>query len=221
MMKRIPENDLMDCDEQASAYAGTDFSEPHDAFVSLFREKFSDHLEGNVLDLGCGTADVLIRFASSFRSVHVTGVDGAGAMLKIGDRDIKKAGLSDRIKLQKCFLPDNGLPHKYFDVVISNSLLHHIKAPSALWQTVKNCAKPGAPVFIMDLYRPENIQEAEQLVGIYAKGAPPVLKKDFYNSLLASYNIDEIIKQLSKDELHYLNVEIVSDRHLLVWGQIR
>ncbi len=110
------------------------------------------------------------------------------------------------------------LPHKYFDAVISNSLLHHIKDTSALWQTVKNCAKPGAPVFIMDLYRPENIQKTEQLIGIYAKGASPILKKDFYNSLLASYNIDEIIKQLSKEEIHYLNVEIVSDRHILAWG---
>ncbi len=34
-MKRIPEPELMDGAEQASAYAEADFSEPHDHFMIL------------------------------------------------------------------------------------------------------------------------------------------------------------------------------------------
>ncbi|HEX6174620.1 MAG TPA: SAM-dependent methyltransferase, partial [Candidatus Binatia bacterium] len=62
-MERIPEPELMDEDEQARAYALADFAEPHNHFVELFRECFPDEaITGHVLDLGCGPADVTLRF---------------------------------------------------------------------------------------------------------------------------------------------------------------
>ena len=53
-MKRIPEPELMDEVEQARAYAAADFSEPHQAFVKHFRQRFADYDPKQVLDLGCG-----------------------------------------------------------------------------------------------------------------------------------------------------------------------
>jgi len=203
---------------QAEAYAAADFSEPHDAFVSHFMSRFPDFSGGEVLDLGCGTADVIIRFANAFPGARITGVDGAQAMLDIGMRDVQKEGLSHRIKLNLCRLPDNELPSKKYDAVISNSLLHHLSDPLILWESVTACARQHAPVFIMDLMRPDSPQEAENMVQLYAADAPPVLKKDFYNSLLAAYTIGEIRQQLKRAALEYLTVEAVSDRHVLVWG---
>jgi hypothetical protein len=71
----------------------------------------------------------------------------------------------------------------------------------------------------MDLYRPESPEEAEKIVEQHAEGAPDLLKKDFYNSLLASYNIDEIKQQIHQAGLNFLSVDIVSDRHIAIWGQ--
>lgn len=62
-IERIPEPELMDDPEQARAYAGADFSEPHQAFVERFTQCFPRHRPRRVLDLGCGAADITIRFA--------------------------------------------------------------------------------------------------------------------------------------------------------------
>jgi len=220
MMKRIPEPDLMDDAEQARAYADADFSGPHDAFVDYFSSRFPDFSAGSVLDLGCGTADVMIRFAEKYPRASMTGIDGAAAMLDIARHDVKRMGCADRIVLQKRLLPDPELADQKFDAVISNSLLHHFQDPMDLWILLKNCAKEGAPVFIMDLMRPENEKSARDFMLKYTADESPLLQKDFYNSLLASYNEKEIGDQLRSMHLDFLNIEIVSDRHILVWGRM-
>ena len=45
------------------------------------------------------------------------------------------------------------------------------------------------------------------------------MNQDFYNSLLAAYNVEEIGQQLNAAGLGYLTTEIVTDRHVLVWGR--
>lgn len=218
-MKRIPEPDLMDDAEQARAYAEADFSEPHEAFVKHFSLRFPDFSSGEVLDLGCGTADVIIRFARAFPKVNITGIDGAQAMLNIGLHDVKKEGFEHRIKLHKCMMPDSELSKEKFDAVISNSLLHHLLDPLILWQTVKQCAKPGAAIFVMDLLRPPDVESAKSLLRLYAAEAPPLLQKDFFNSLLSAYSVKELRQQIEAVNLDNLCIGIVSDRHVLIWGE--
>ena len=71
-MKRIPEPELMDDPEQARAYALADFSEPHQAFIDHFARCFPRHRPRRVLDLGCGPADVTIRFARAYPDCVIT-----------------------------------------------------------------------------------------------------------------------------------------------------
>ncbi len=208
----------MDSADQARAYADEDYSGPHDAFISYFQSRFPDFTKGHVLDLGCGPADITIRFAQAFPETDIIGLDGAQEMLAIGIDDVRTRGLAEQITLKRCLLPDDSLSSHDFDVIISNSLLHHLADPAVIWQTIKRCAKPGASIFVMDLMRPENTDDANKLVEQYASDVPSILQKDFYNSLLASYKIDEVEKQLSQAELNNLTVEQVSDRHLIVWG---
>jgi SAM-dependent methyltransferase len=219
-MERIPEPDLMDDPEQAEAYASADFSEPHDAFVAHFRRLFRDFAAGRVLDLGCGPADVGIRFCRAYPDATLTGVDGSAAMLQLGYAAVREAGLADRLQLAQSYLPDEGLAALQFDAVISNSLLHHLDDPAVLWETVKHTARPGAPVLIMDLMRPASFAEAGQLAGRYAADAPPVLQRDFHNSLLAAYRPEEVRAQLHAANLFGFRVEAVSDRQLLIWGNL-
>lgn len=219
-MERVPEKELMDDAEQARAYADADFSEPHDSFVAYFKERFPDFISGEVLDIGCGTGDVMIRFASALPDVHIKGVDGAEEMLQIAESDINRCGYADRIKLSACLLPDPSLFNYKFDAVISNSILHHLADPDVLWKTARECAKMNAPIFIMDLFRPDSAETAEWIVKQYAAEASPILKKDFYNSLLAAYTPDEIADQIKQNGLGALAVDRVSDRHVIIWGRI-
>ncbi len=216
-MQRIPEPELMDDPAQAQAYASADFSAPHDAFVAHFAARFPNFSTGRVLDLGCGAADITLRFARAFPEARMVGVDGAEAMLVLARAAVTRAGCAERIALWHRRLPDAALEIQ-FDAVLSNSLLHHLRDPSVLWQTLKQAAKPRAPVCVMDLLRPASIEEAAQLTAHYAADAPEVLRRDFFNSLCAAYRADEVRAQLREADLAHLQIETVSDRHLLIWG---
>lgn len=217
-MERIPEPELMDEPGQAAAYAAADFTEPHTHFVELFRAAFGE-VAGVALDLGCGPADVTIRFARDQPRCRVHGVDGAAAMLAQGREAVQRAGLDRRVQLIRGYLPGAALPQARYDAVISNSLLHHLHEPMALWTAVQAHARPGAPVWVMDLMRPASRSEAEAMVARYAAGEPPVLQRDFFHSLLAAYRPAEVQAQLAQAGLAHLEVRPVSDRHLVVSGR--
>ena len=218
-MQRISEPDLMSDLAQAQAYAEADFSEPHDAFVAHFAARFPDFKTGRVLDLGCGAADVTLRFARAYPEAEIVGIDGAEAMLSLGRAAIARVGLAQRINLRRAYLPDATLAQQTFDAVISNSLLHHLAAPEVLWQTIRHAAKPGAAICVMDLMRPASRDVAQELVMLHANDAPEILRRDFFNSLLAAYEIAEVRAQLCAAACPQLQIESVSDRHMLIFGR--
>ena len=207
--------------KQALAYAQAHFEQAHNQFVELFRNRFSDEkIDGYVLDLGCGTADVTIRFARAHPNCVIHGIDGAENMLNHGRDAIAKRGLEARISLYCGRLPNIDPPRPSYDIVISNSLLHHLHDPMVLWNCVKSFAASKAIVFVMDLFRPASQDEAKRLVGQYASDEPGILKEDFLNSLCASFRVEEVDKQLQGASIERLITEIVSDRHLIVYGKL-
>jgi ubiquinone/menaquinone biosynthesis C-methylase UbiE len=221
-MHRIPEPDLMDDDEQARAYAQADFDTPHSLFIELFQQYFAtEPVTGLVLDLGCGAADISRRFAQSYPQCQIEGIDGSAAMLKYAAASLEQHHLQSRIKLSQLYLPSSQLPAAHYDAVICNSLLHHLHDPQTLWQTIKHVAKSRAPIFIMDLLRPESARQAEIMVQQYSADEPDILRHDFYHSLLAAYNIEEVDAQLQAAGLIRLQLHEVSDRHWVAVGHLR
>ena len=217
-MQRIPEPELMLDPEQARAYALADFEEPHSNFVRLFRARFGDAITGDVLDLGCGPGDIAVRFAKAYPGTRVDGVDGAQAMIEAGRGLVEASGVADRLNLVHACLPQDRAPQASYPTIISNSLLHHLHDPRVMWDAVKDHAAPGARVFVMDLMRPTSEQAAARMIELYAANEPEVLRRDFYNSLLAAFTLDEVKAQLAEAGLAALTVEAVSDRHLIVYG---
>jgi SAM-dependent methyltransferase len=221
-MERILEPELMTDDEQACAYALADFEEPHNHFIALFQERFHDaSITGPVIDLGCGPGDIALRFARAYPACRVDGVDGSQAMIaRFDDIAARHAGAGDRVRLFAGMLPGAELPARRYGVVISNSLLHHLPDPAVMWQSVKRFGEEGAPVFVMDLARPESPEVATRMVEAYVADEPEVLQRDFYNSLCAAFEPDEVRAQLKSAGLLSLKVSMVSDRHLTVHGRL-
>jgi 2-polyprenyl-3-methyl-5-hydroxy-6-metoxy-1,4-benzoquinol methylase len=220
-MNRIPEPELMNDAQQAQAYAHADFAIPHNLFIELFQQKFPGlQINDAVLDLGCGPADISRRFVQAYPACQVHGVDGARAMLELGDKLNQQSGLSHRIQLIEACLPGASLPQHFYHVIISNSLLHHLHDPFVLWDTIQQHAKPFAHIFIMDLMRPGSEETAKQLTQQYAANEPQVLQDDFYNSLCAAFTPAEVQAQLDERGLSGLQVEEVSDRHIIIYGQV-
>jgi len=221
MLPRIPEPELMDDPRQAAAYAAADFSEPHGMFIDRFQAAFlKDAIRGYVLDLGCGPADISMRFARRYPACRVDGVDGAACMLVEARRAIDSAGLSGRIRLVRGTLPGARLPRRRYSTIISNSLLHHLHDPGVLWESIKRYAAHRARVFVMDLRRPATEAAARKLVKRYAGEEPLILQRDFYNSLRAAFLPEEVGVQLREAGLGKLRIETVSDRHYTVFGRL-
>ena len=219
LLSRTPEPELMNEAEQALAYAEADFSVPHNQFIDLFRSTFADlSVDGMVLDVGCGPADGTLRFAKAYPDCRIDGVDGASAMLALGRASIEVAGLSRRIKLIEGYLPGAILPRSHYDVILSNSLLHHLADPQVMWEAIRRYGKPRAAVFIMDLRRPDTSKEIETLVRQHAAGEPAILQRDFHHSLHAAYRPDEVRQQLNQSGLQKLTVTAIGDRHLIICG---
>ena len=222
MIDRTPEPELMDGLEQARAYAEEDFSEPNELFLERFRLVYPQPPgTARVLDLGCGPADICLRFARAYPRTVMHALDGSEAMLAHARQALEREPeLAPRVQLLCATLPSGRIGEAAYDIVLSNSLLHHLHDPVVLWDTIKSAAKPRATVLVMDLFRPPSEAAAAALVATHAATAPEVLRRDFHNSLLAAFTPEEIEEQLQTTGLAQLRVERVSDRHLAVSGRI-
>lgn len=218
-MDRVLEPELMDDPKQAKVYAQADFKEENQGFVERFLEYFPEFAQGTVLDLGCGPGDIPIRFAKLYPDCRVIGIDASAPMIRLGEQVVQQAGLTDRITL-RCERYEEVAGARIADAVISNSLLHHLPNPLQFWQKLRQLVKPGAPILVMDLLRPDSSEAAQAIVDQYAADEPDILRRDFYNSLLAAFTEDEIGSQLARMNLTRLLIDIPDDRHWVVGGII-
>ncbi len=221
-MQRTPEPaELMDEAAQAKAYAEADFSDANTLFVTLLEQHGGASLDGRVLDLGCGPADIPMTLATRHPGLDIDALDGARAMLDLAARRLDaRRDIALRLRLLHDYLPSSTLPRRHYRYLVSNSLLHHLADPGVLWDTIKHCGEAGAQVLVMDLARPSSVPALDGLVETYAIDAPEVLRRDFRNSLMAAYTPDEVRDQLCAADLAHLEVGWVSDRHLAVRGAL-
>ena len=219
MMPRVLEPELMDDPEQALVYARADFEKENQGFIDRFHEYYPEFTEGHILDLGCGPGDIPIRFARTLPSCRITGVDASEPMIGLADVAVKQAGLADRITF-RCERFQAVLLVEPADAAVSNSLLHHVPNPLQFWYRLRQLVKPGSPVLVMDLLRPDSPEEAQAIVDRYAAKEPEILRRDFYRSLLAAFTEDEVAAQLAEMNLSRLMIDVVDDRHWVVSGII-
>ena len=103
-MQRIPEPELMTDDAQCEAYASADFGVSNQAFVNIVRELIPKNA-ANVLDLGCGPGDVMIRLARACPSLKITAIDGSPVMIQLAQAAIEECGLSMAISARQGYVP--------------------------------------------------------------------------------------------------------------------
>jgi ubiquinone/menaquinone biosynthesis C-methylase UbiE len=218
-MKRIPEPELMENRDQVIAYAKADFEVPHSHFIERLKVALGNHdFDGVALDLGCGPGDICRRFAEAYPRSRTHAVDGAKAMIDVGEESLSPF-LQKRIHFILGRLPNVVLPNPYYDIIYSNSLLHHLHDPLTMWQVIKHYSRPNTRIVIMDLLRPDSIESAQIMVDTYAGNEPQILQQDFYNSLLAAFSLEEIRQQI-KDAGLPLDIEQISNRHVFISGVI-
>jgi len=225
LMQRIPEPELMDEVGQVLAYAQADFTASDAAMVERLAQLCGEDPGTALVDLGCGPGNISLLLADRWPAAKVLGLDGAPRMLAVARERLAGASpdLAARLRFKQALLPlaAAGELEARFSAVVSNSLLHHLHDPAALWQTVAQLGAPGAFVYVQDLRRPDNGEAVEGLVAAEMASAPEVLRRDYRASLHAAFTVVEVEQQLEQAGLAaQLQVAPRQERYLEVWGRL-
>lgn len=220
-MQRVLEPEVMDTLQEAVDYDAMDFTKVNTAFAKQAVELGSDASEF-VLDAGTGTARIPIIICQMRYSRRewplrshwqVTGIDLAENMLQLGRKNIEAAGLEKQIKLE--IVDTKQLPYAdgYFDMVMSNALVHHLPDPLPFFLEIKRVVKPNGAVFVRDLIRPVDEVTMNAIVDRIGTEYNEHQKMLFRDSLHAAFTLDEIKALIEKSGLEGIKVYQSSDLH--------
>ncbi len=220
MMPRIPEPEKM-TEEEEFFYAKADYSVPHEALAQEIIAKVGVAPKW-AIDIGCGPGDVLLRLRKHAPNWTLVGADISAQMLSLARQDEAKRLSSLETPINWVLINGKQIafPDATFDVIISNSVLHHVADPVHFWSVVRKLSKQGTDVFVRDLRRPATEAEARDIIERNIPEEYDVVKTHYFSSLLSAYTVSEVESQLREAQLFGLSVIEIEDRYLSIQGTI-
>jgi 2-polyprenyl-3-methyl-5-hydroxy-6-metoxy-1,4-benzoquinol methylase len=211
-LKRVPEPEIMDTDEEVDAYS----SAAAQAYLEAIDRTFVDHLDRligpsgllfgdvRVLDFGCGPGQIPIMLARRWPKMRIVGADAGANMIAQAKRDAATAGVD--IDWQVVRLGPQGddrLPYAdaEFGVVLCNSTLHHLDDPLGTLDELARVAKPTAAVLIRDLMRPPAPAYALH-VRLFGRHYGGEMRRLYEASVRAAYTAAELRAMLERSRLN-------------------
>ena len=228
MLERRCEPEVMDKAEEAIDYdsmnhreVNTRFVRDLICFVASGDNGTRDGLHHkHIVDVGTGTALIPIELLSVVPEVaSVLAVDLSMEMLKIAARRIRDGRLSDRILPVFSDAKRLAVQDQICDVVISNSIVHHIPEPHDVFREMRRVVRPGGILFVRDLMRPHSDAQVEHLVSVYAGNENAHQQQLFRQSLHAALTLNEVRALLEDCDLSPNFVSASSDRHWTITGR--
>ena len=210
-MQRVTEPEVMDSLQDALEYDAMDFLDVNTAFAARAIELGPP--QGLILDAGTGTARIPILICQQCPQWQIIGIDLAQSMLDVGRTNVEQAGLQQQIKLELVDAKQLPYPDSHFDMVVSNSLIHHLPNPLPFLTELKRVLKPQGAIFLRDLMRPDSIGTLEAIIEREAGDCNDYQRGLFRDSLHAAFTLEEVKKLLQQARLVGVNVYPSSDRH--------
>lgn len=211
MIERVLEPEVMDSHDESIAYDDMDHQAVNQQFVDDLLA--SGASSGEVLDLGTGTARIPILFCEQCADIRVIGIDLSIPMLEIAMMKIDIASLRDRVILDRADVKAMPFEDNRFDVVMSNSIVHHIPEPALAISEAVRVTKPGGRIFFRDLVRPESEDALAELTQQHVAEESEPGRKMFVDSLRAALTISEVREMVGKVGMDPQAVNATSDRH--------
>lgn len=218
MIPRTLEPEVMDTVEEAVDYDSMDHSSVNSLFVAdllrLVDEAGISTADSTLLDLGTGTALIPLELLRARPSPgSILACDLAGQMLKIAVQHISHASVSSTILPVLCDCKTLPVADQSCDVVMSNSIVHHIPEPIDVFREMRRVIRPGGILFVRDLMRPDAASRVEQFVDMYAGDENPHSQQMFRQSLHAALTVAEVRELLTDSAFDANAVTATSDRH--------
>jgi SAM-dependent methyltransferase len=118
---------------------------------------------GAILEVGCGTGNLLLQLAQAFPHSRCTGVDIDPTGLAAAREAVHQAGFGERVQILEGDVSRAVLPEAY-DVVVMVEVLHEI-APTLRLGVIRGCARAlraGGWLVIVDETYPSTLAEARR-----------------------------------------------------------
>lgn len=212
-LTRILEPEVMDDPAEAIAYDAMDFRAVNQDFADLV---VTTHPQETalVLDLGTGTAQIPILLGQQQPQWHIKGTDLARSMLALGQKNVVAAGLSEQIELVYADAKNLPWPDQSFDVIISNSLIHHLPDPLPCFKEMGRLLKPQGKIIVRDLFRPDSTADIDRIVAAAeGPGFDDRQRQLFWDSLHAAFTVPEIDAIATEAGLTNAQIYQSSERH--------
>lgn len=217
MLPRVLEPEAMDTPEEAREYDGMNHAEVNRLFVS---DLLAAGAAGDMLDLGTGTALIPIEVMKQLGEGRIMAADIAPSMLELAYYNVHVAGFPDQIQLDRIDAKALHYADGMFDVVMSNSLIHHLAEPLPALREAVRVVRPGGLLFFRDLARPESTEALQHLVEQYAGCEAEFARNLFAASLHAALRLEEIRSLIGELGFPTETVRMTSDRHW-TWSAVK
>jgi ubiquinone/menaquinone biosynthesis C-methylase UbiE len=213
MLSRTLEPEVMDTAEEARDYDAMDHAAVNRAFVDDFLTFYATAPQGPILDVGTGTAQIPIELCRRQLTCQLTAIDLADHMLAVGRENVRRAGLQAQLRLERWNAKEMPCADDTFAAVISNSIVHHIPEPIAVFVEMVRVVRSGGVLFVRDLLRPDEDATLRWLVDRYATGANTHQRKMFADSLHAALSLAEVQSLVTTLGFPAATVRQTTDRH--------
>ncbi|HEV2493688.1 MAG TPA: class I SAM-dependent methyltransferase [Terriglobia bacterium] len=212
-MPRTPEPEVMGEADEVEAYASAAAQSYLDAIDNTLVEQVislasparsakagdSDALSGWLLDVGTGPGGIPLKLVRRCPRLRAVGIDRSLNMVRAARQAAAEQGLA-RVFFLVADARNITFPDGCFDIVLSNSVLHHLQDPLPVLNEMARLAKPSGMVLLRDLRRPSRLAFPLH-VGWFGRYYSGLMKKLYVDSVRAAYTADELRQLLRQSAL--------------------
>lgn len=118
-----------------------------DSTLSVLLAHLDLHPDLHLLDIGCGTGELLVRLAALAPTAQLVGIDASRGILRVARRKLKGVAQVSLVYGTAEVLP---VGDQTQDVITAASVLHYLNRPSLVCAAAHRALKPGGTLVVVD-----------------------------------------------------------------------
>lgn len=191
--ERVLEPEVMETLEEVYAYDRLSLkylSILHNGFIETIINASPEN--GKFLEIGCGTGRISVGIAKCTENIKLVGIDLSDSMLVVAKDNASRERVNHRVQFKSADAKNLPFEDSSFDAVFCHNMLHHIEDPLPVFKEMVRVMKADGAFLVRDLIRRSGLS-AKLHVGFFGFQYNKLMKKEYYDSLLASFSKQEFI----------------------------
>jgi ubiquinone/menaquinone biosynthesis C-methylase UbiE len=205
-LQRVPEAEVMDDSAEVGAYS----SAAGQAYLDAIDNTFVEHAVrlvcgreyGRALDIGTGPGQIVMKLTQRLRRWRFVAVDRSADMIAQSIASLAATGMTVAGRVEFQTVDGNALPlaEKSFDLVMCNSVLHHLAEPEKMLGEIARLAKADGAILLRDLRRPGRFTFPLH-VRWHGRHYSGQMLRLYRHSVRAAYTVSELQRLLASSPL--------------------